>query len=795
MIQIYAIGNRDFDWNGDAVIDAISCESDTTIGGSWELELVAPIDDDGDFNYIQVGAVISVPSPSGGKDLLWSIYDREKSDQSVTAKARPIFMDAAKDVFLMDVRPVNMRAQQALDKMMAGTKYSGVTDITAVNTSYYIRKNLIEALASDDDNSFVNRWGGEISYENFTVHVMSRLGEDRGLRVEFGRNIESISEKENNEELATRLVPVSYNGYTLPGDKPWVDSPRINDYPIIHTRLLECKDLMLRADLEASGDNPDDPGEGNIVFDTLAELQQAMRERCMEAFADGIDVPQMTYNVDMVDLSDKEEYQDYKDLEKVLLGDTVHYRNKRLSIQRDARVIRVRFDHIRMVNTELTIGDYDGDYFARLQNLNKKVEQTEDDLHQLQIEFSIVNGKITSRIWQEDIDVAVDGLSASVDEKFSTVTQSIDEISTEVGEIKTVQDEHGRQIEETKSSITQTADKIRAEVSETYSTKQETTEKVEAAQGAAEGYTDEKLKSYSTTTEMQSAIKQRADAIELEVRKKVGADEIISSINQSAEEIKILASKIVFEGLVTANENFKILADGSIVAKNADISGNITIAGDWGGIKQGEGMTVYADGTTEKTTGIMMYGSAGEERPPFIIVTNRGVRLQGGDTTQLFVTDGRIGFSSILVANNDVAICWLSSAMDTTAYGMLRFTSDNRFRVGHSNFPTDIYGSEITFHGNMSGFIQSTLLWSGNMNTNTTASWSSQGDFVFYIVQGRPGPNSSSFVCAIIPGTMVYSDNQWQIADEANFTSFVLTSTSIKRVGGSGYLYRVFGIR
>lgn len=769
MIQIYAIGNRDFDWNGDAVIDAISCESDITIGGSWELELEAPIDEDGDFNYIQVGAVISVPSPSGGKDLLWSIYEREKSDQSVTAKARPIFMDAAKDVFLVDVRPVNMRAQQALDKLMAGTKYSGVTDITAVNTSYYIRKNLIEALASDDDNSFVNRWGGEISYENFTVHVMTRLGEDRGLRVEFGRNIESISEKENNEELATRLVPVSYNGYTLPGDKPWVDSPRINDYPIIHTRLLECKDLMLRADLEVNGGDPDDPGEGNVVFDTLAELQQAMRQRCIEAFADGIDVPQVTYNVDMVDLSDKEEYQDYKDLEKVLLGDTVHCLNKRLAIQRDARVIRVRFDHIKRVNTELTIGDYDGDYFARLQNLNKKVEQTEDDLQQLQIEFSIVNGKITSRIWQEDIDIAVDGLSASVDEKFSNITQSVDEISTEVGEIRTTQDEQGRQIEETKSSITQTADAIKAEV-----------ERASTAEG-----------------KLQSSITQAADEIRTEVSKKVGADEIISSINQSAEAIKILASKIIFEGLVTANQNFKILADGSIVAKNADISGNITIAGDWGGIRQGEGMTVYADGTTEKTSGIMMYGSAGQDRPPFLMVTNRGVRMQGDDTTQLFVSDGRIGFSNILVANNDVAICWQSSAMDTTAYGMLRLTSDNRFRVGNSNFPTDIYGSEIIFHGNTSGLVSSTLLWEGSMNSNTTASWSSKGSFVFYIVQGRPGAGSSSFVCAAIPGTMVFdgNSNQWQIADDANYTSFILTPTSIRRVGGSGYLYRVFGIR
>lgn len=49
---------------------------------------------------------------------------------------------------------------------------------------------------------------------------------------------------------------------------------------------------------------------------------------------------------------------------------------------------------------------------------------------------------------------------------------------------------------------------------------------------------------YATTIQMNSAIKQSADAISLEVSKKVGKDEIISAINMSAEGIGIQASKI-----------------------------------------------------------------------------------------------------------------------------------------------------------------------------------------------------------------------------------------------------------
>lgn len=69
---------------------------------------------------------------------------------------------------------------------------------------------------------------------------------------------------------------------------------------------------------------------------------------------------------------------------------------------------------------------------------------------------------------------------------------------------------------------------------------------------------------YSTTTETKSLIKQTADGINLEVSKKVGNDEIISRINQSAEAVSIQADKISLEGAVTMNKNFEVLDDGTI---------------------------------------------------------------------------------------------------------------------------------------------------------------------------------------------------------------------------------------
>ncbi len=62
------------------------------------------------------------------------------------------------------------------------------------------------------------------------------------------------------------------------------------------------------------------------------------------------------------------------------------------------------------------------------------------------------------------------------------------------------------------------------------------------------------------------------DAIS-DIGKRVEKAKIISEINQSPEQVSIKANKISLEGLVTANENFKILNDGSIEAKAAKITG------------------------------------------------------------------------------------------------------------------------------------------------------------------------------------------------------------------------------
>lgn len=59
----------------------------------------------------------------------------------------------------------------------------------------------------------------------------------------------------------------------------------------------------------------------------------------------------------------------------------------------------------------------------------------------------------------------------------------------------------------------------------------------------------------------------------VEVSGKVGNDEIISRINQSAEAVTIDANKININGTISANGNFKIDTAGNMTCNNANITG------------------------------------------------------------------------------------------------------------------------------------------------------------------------------------------------------------------------------
>ena len=367
MIQLYKKGNANFDMNGNHILNPISCVLHQKINDTWLVTMEYPYEDTDVFNDIMIESVLAVPTPDSDKQL-YRIYDTVKNDESITAYARPIFLDSAKELILMDVRPTNTTGKAAMPKLFEGqSKYSGSSDITDISTAYYVRKNVMEAIASDDDNSFLNRWGGEIFYDNYSISVDKKIGKDRNVSVEFGRNLDSIEETVDCDSVVTRIIPTAFNGYSLLGSKPWVDSELIGKYDVIRSKVIAYDDIKLE----------EDAGPDEEFYSTLTELRSALRQRCREEFENGIDKPTVNYVVNMIDLSETEEYKDYVQLEKVHLGDTVHCKDGRLGIDVDARAISVTYNCITRKNDLIELGNAQANF---LDILNSNVDSIMKDI-------------------------------------------------------------------------------------------------------------------------------------------------------------------------------------------------------------------------------------------------------------------------------------------------------------------------------------------------------------------------------------------------------------------------------
>lgn len=126
---------------------------------------------------------------------------------------------------------------------------------------------------------------------------------------------------------------------------------------------------------------------------------------------------------------------------------------------------------------------------------------------------------------------------------------------------------------------------MKSTLTDIFATKTEMNSEIKQTAQSINLSVNQKLSNYSTTTEMYSAITLTATEINSVVATKVGENEVISKINQSAERVQIEADKISLKGklinltsdnIVIASTNFNVDKNGNITCSNANITGTVT---------------------------------------------------------------------------------------------------------------------------------------------------------------------------------------------------------------------------
>lgn len=361
MINIYDKNCEEFNNNGIGILqNAITCEVSESLNGELILDMEYPINSK--YSEYIINENIIKCDAGLEEEQLFRIKNVKPNIETIMIYAEHISYDLA-DNFLEDIYPQKLNGAAFLDWILANTQYkhrfSGFSDIQSIGTARYVRKNPIEVIIGDLDNSFVKLFGGELERNNYLIKMLTRRGNDKGYKIKYRKNLTGLDFTIDNSNIITKIMPKGYNGLLLP--EKYIDSPLIENYHHPKIQLIEFSDVKVK-------ENEDDE-EG---YDTEEEAYQELRRLCdLKYSEENIDKPVINVKIDFVDLSKTTEYKNYTFLEKIALGDTVTVELDYTQVE--TRVIKTRYDVLLHKFTKLELGEFKENYIT---NTEKNIQNT-----------------------------------------------------------------------------------------------------------------------------------------------------------------------------------------------------------------------------------------------------------------------------------------------------------------------------------------------------------------------------------------------------------------------------------
>lgn len=328
-IELYPRDQNDFSHHGYALDDISNDIVTWQLNAKFTLTFDYPMFSEHAGDLVAEN-IVRVPVP-GGK-AAFRIAQVIKSMGHLSITAYHVFWDLNDD-FIADTNIVDKDGQGALDQIMRAANYPTgfkvLSTIGNVTNARLVRMSIINALMGTDDNTFLNRWGGEFDWQDFSFSVNPRLGKDRGVHFEYAHNLTGYEATKDSSGIITRLLPEGYNGLLLP--ELYVDSPKLGNYRKPKIGAKTYQDIKAIDETQATGNQ-----EGAVPVQEAYEL---LRAAAAKEFSEShIDEAKWTYKLNVALLENTEEYKDLSITTTVLPGDTVTITHKLDDIDVRARL-------------------------------------------------------------------------------------------------------------------------------------------------------------------------------------------------------------------------------------------------------------------------------------------------------------------------------------------------------------------------------------------------------------------------------------------------------------------------
>ena len=348
-----------------ALSDCVSCTVTEERNGVFECEFQYPVSGL-HYDLLQNDCLVKTKPNETKEPQLFRIYQISKPlNGIVTCKAEHI------SYRLNSITVSSFTAGSAAEALVKLKANSAVenpftfwTDLSTKAQMTVEVPSSCRSLLGGTEGSFLDVYGGEFEWDNYTVKIHKKRGQDNGVVIEYGKNLIDLNQEEAISNLITGVHPYwrSTGTEEEPGELVELDGEKVitvrTDYS--YPRIIP---------LDLSGEFEEKP--------TSQQLEEKAREYIEKS---GILVPSVSLKVSFAPLWQSPEYEKYQLLERVSLCDEVTVRFPKLGVDAKAKVIKTVYDALRERYVSIELGDAKSNFADTIVNNTKELEKVKNEV-------------------------------------------------------------------------------------------------------------------------------------------------------------------------------------------------------------------------------------------------------------------------------------------------------------------------------------------------------------------------------------------------------------------------------
>ena len=369
MIKLFQPTDKLFSSNGDKIIIPTKAKVHKEDNGNYYLDLETNLDY---INDIAQGNIVVANTPQG--DQAFRISNVTSTRKKITAKCYHVFYDS-KNYLIQDSYVVDKDCNDALDYLNSATDttspFTTISDITSINSFRCVRKSLYEAI-----QTIIERWGGHLVRDNWTIKIMSSIGKDNGVTIRYGKNLKSITCEANWDNVVTKLMPVGKDGILL---NALDNTQDVYVYSGVSYDIPFTKTVSFNQNI-----NSED-------YETETQYQQALVDDLRIQAEDYVNIncyPKLNYTIKA-------------NIEKITdIGDVIEVDDERLGVTLLTNVISYDYDCILEKYTELEFGNFTQKLSNLMTSISASTQNAITEANQdIQITLSSELQEAQDKIW------------------------------------------------------------------------------------------------------------------------------------------------------------------------------------------------------------------------------------------------------------------------------------------------------------------------------------------------------------------------------------------------------------